>query len=186
MAIRPPKNLFMQKIFLSMQKIHYSIADINQMDEDTFVDTFGELFEQTPAIAHTLYHHHPFTSTEALYDAVSHTIKSLEPEAQLAFICAHPNLGSKAKMADTSVQEQQGAGLNQLTPEEFERFTHLNQTYKSTFGFPFIIAVRNHTKASILAAFEQRLQNSPEQERDRALQEIIQIVKFRLSDRVKD
>lgn len=168
-----------------MQQIRYSIADINQMDDSTFVDTFGELFEQTPAIAHTLYHHHPFTSIEALLNAVSDTIKSLELEAQLAFICAHPDLGSKAKMADASVQEQQGVGLNQLTPEEFERFTHLNQTYKSTFGFPFIIAVRNHTKDSILAAFEQRLQNSPEQERDRALQEIIQIVQFRLGDRIE-
>ncbi|MBD1913714.1 2-oxo-4-hydroxy-4-carboxy-5-ureidoimidazoline decarboxylase [Leptolyngbya sp. FACHB-16] len=165
--------------------MRYTIADINQMNEDTFVSTFGELFEQTPAIAHTVYHHHPFTSLEALYDAISHTVKSLEPEAQLAFIRAHPDLGSKAKMADASVQEQQGAGLNQLTPKEFERFTRLNQTYKSTFGFPFIIAVRNHTKDSILEAFEQRLQNSAEQERDRALQEIIQIAKFRLSDRVE-
>jgi len=167
-----------------VEQKRYSLGDVNQMDEATFVVVFGELFEQTPVIAQTTYQDRPFASPDALYDAMVDVVKHLSPEAQLALIRAHPDLGSKAKMADTSVQEQMGAGLTQLTPEEFERFTYLNTAYKAKFAFPFIIAVRNHTKASILEAFEQRLQNSAEAERDRALQEILQIVKWRLGDRL--
>jgi 2-oxo-4-hydroxy-4-carboxy-5-ureidoimidazoline decarboxylase len=89
-------------------------------------------------------------------------------------------------MAEASVQEQAGAGLNRLTPEEFDRFQALNQAYKAKFGFPFIIAVRNHTKTSILDAFEQRLQHPIDIEREQALSEIFQIAEFRLATLVSN
>ena len=56
----------------------------------------------------------------------------------------------------------------------------LNKAYKEKFGFPFIIAVKNHTKESILDAFSMRLENSRESEIERALEEIYQIAWFRL------
>jgi len=100
-------------------------------------------------------------------------------------IRAHPDLGSKAKMADASVQEQAGAGLDRLTPEEFDRFQTLNAAYQERFGFPFVIAVRNHTKESILEAFDRRLENPSDTEIDQALEEITQIAEFRLLDLVE-
>jgi 2-oxo-4-hydroxy-4-carboxy--5-ureidoimidazoline (OHCU) decarboxylase len=42
-------------------------------------------------------------------------------------------------------------------------FTGLNDQYKAKFGFPFILAVRNATKATILGAFSGRLQNGVSQ-----------------------
>jgi 2-oxo-4-hydroxy-4-carboxy-5-ureidoimidazoline decarboxylase len=83
-------------------------------------------------------------------------------------------------MAEASVQEQVGAGLNRLTHEEYESFQQLNQAYKDKFGFPFIVAVRNHTKNSILDAFKQRLNNTVDVEIQQALSEIAQIAQFRL------
>jgi 2-oxo-4-hydroxy-4-carboxy-5-ureidoimidazoline decarboxylase len=105
-------------------------------------------------------------------------------DAQLALIQAHPDLGSKAKMAASSIAEQAGAGLDRLSPEEFERFQRLNQAYKDRFGFPFIVAVKNHTKASILQTFEERLQNSYGEEVQRAIAEIAQITRFRLEQQI--
>ena len=64
---------------------------------------------------------------------------------QLALIKAHPDLGSKAKMAETSVQEQAGVGLDRLSEAEYQRFQSLNQAYKDKFDFPFIVAVKYHT-----------------------------------------
>jgi 2-oxo-4-hydroxy-4-carboxy-5-ureidoimidazoline decarboxylase len=77
-------------------------------------------------------------------------------------------------------------GLDRLTPEEYDRFHRLNHAYREQFGFPFIIAVRNHTKSSILEAFEQRLQNPLDAERERAIAEITQIARFRLMDWVTE
>jgi 2-oxo-4-hydroxy-4-carboxy-5-ureidoimidazoline decarboxylase len=73
-------------------------------------------------------------------------------------------------------------GLDQLTQEEYQQFQDLNQAYQERFGFPFIVAVKNHTKASILEAFQTRLRNSVEAERRQALAEIVQIARFRLDE----
>jgi 2-oxo-4-hydroxy-4-carboxy-5-ureidoimidazoline decarboxylase len=77
-------------------------------------------------------------------------------------------------------------GLNTLTPEEYHRFQELNQAYREKFGFPFVIAVRNHSKASILEAFVTRLDNSIEEERESAIAEICKIAYFRLEDVVAE
>ena len=58
-------------------------------------------------------------------------------------------------------REQARAGLGTLSKEEFARFTHLNDVYKSKFGFPFIFAVKGATKHMILASFSERVNNSP-------------------------
>ena len=108
-------------------------------------------------------------------------------EERVALIRAHPELAGKAAVDGTLTQasaaEQASAGLDRLTPEEFERFHALNAAYKARFGFPFVICVRRTDKAGILAAMEQRMDNSREAEIDTAIAEIEAIVRLRLEDR---
>ena len=49
---------------------------------------------------------------------------------------------------------QARAGLDALTQEEMDSFTSMNERYKTRFGWPFILAVRNATKSTILGAFK--------------------------------
>ncbi|MBF2027785.1 MAG: 2-oxo-4-hydroxy-4-carboxy-5-ureidoimidazoline decarboxylase [Oscillatoriales cyanobacterium C42_A2020_001] len=160
----------------------YSIAELNQMTQAAFVDALGAVFEDTPAIARDTWNRRPFTNVDDLHQKMVSVVNGLSEDDQLDLICAHPDLGSKAKMAEASVQEQAGVGLDRLSPEEFERFQALNHQYREQFGFPFIIAVKNHTKTSILQAFEQRLQNDAKTEQQQAITEITQIARFRLAD----
>lgn len=162
----------------------YSLPDLNQMSQSEFVAALGAVFEDTPTIAQAAWHKRPFASLSELHQSMVEVVQAFTTEEQLALIRAHPDLGSKAKMAEASVQEQSGVGLDRLTAEEYDRFHTLNQAYKDRFGFPFIIAVKNHTKSSILEAFEQRLQNSASAEQIQALTEIYQIAHFRLQDLV--
>jgi 2-oxo-4-hydroxy-4-carboxy-5-ureidoimidazoline decarboxylase len=83
-------------------------------------------------------------------------------------------------MAEASIQEQAGVGLDRLTSREYKRFQSLNEEYLQRFEFPFIVAVKGHTKESILDTFEARSQHSVAVERDRALTEIEKITWFRL------
>jgi 2-oxo-4-hydroxy-4-carboxy-5-ureidoimidazoline decarboxylase len=159
----------------------YLLSQLSQMRQEEFVKILGGVFEDTPAIAHQVWYERPFQDVTELYQKMVDIVQNYSQEEQLKLIQAHPDLGSKAKMAVASVQEQAGAGLDRLTPEEYDRFLSLNQAYKKKFNFPFIVAVKNHTKDSILAAFEQRLQNSLEIERNQALEEIFQIAWFRLT-----
>lgn len=163
-----------------------SLTELNQISQEDFVKTLGEVFEDTPAIAYQVWYERPFQDVTELYQKMVNIVRDYSQEKQLKLIQAHPDLGSKAKMAVASVQEQAGAGLDRLTPEEYDRFLSLNQAYKNKFDFPFIVAVKNHTKDSILAAFEQRLQNSLKIEQNKALEEIFQIAKFRLDAMITD
>ena len=158
----------------------YTIAEINQMNQTSFVAALGEVFENTPAIAERTWHHQPFGNVSDLHQHLINTMNAMSCAEKLALVQAHPSLGSKVKMADASVQEQAGAGLDQLTPSEFEQFQTLNQHYITRFGFPFIIAVKNHTKITILEAFNQRLAQAKDGEMPQALAEIAEIARFRL------
>jgi 2-oxo-4-hydroxy-4-carboxy-5-ureidoimidazoline decarboxylase len=164
----------------------YTIAELNQFSQDSFVAAVGAVFEHTPSIAAQAWHQRPFHDVAELHQRLVSVMQTLSESEQLALICAHPDLGSRIKMAEASVKEQSSLKLDQLSPDEYDQFQRLNQAYRAKFGFPFIIAVRNHTKASIVAAFEQRLLNSAEVERQQALAEIAEIARFRLFDLVQE
>lgn len=165
--------------------VHH-LASINQLEQDAFVNVLGPVFEETPAIAQAVWRRRPFPSKQALHRAMVEQMLSLSVAQQLALLRAHPDLGSRAKMAPASVEEQKSVHLDQLTPAEFDRLLCLNQTYTDRFGFPFIIAVKQQTKASIFAALEVRLGHDLAQEQAIALAEIAQIAWFRLDDWVND
>ncbi|HIK16803.1 MAG TPA: 2-oxo-4-hydroxy-4-carboxy-5-ureidoimidazoline decarboxylase [Leptolyngbyaceae cyanobacterium M33_DOE_097] len=163
----------------------FTITQLNQMSQAEFVAALGSVFEDTPAIAHAAWNQRPFADVKELHQRMVDVVQHESEAAQLKLVRAHPDLASKAKMAEASVKEQAGVGLDRLSPEEFEQFQDLNSRYKEKFGFPFIVAVRNHTKTSILAAFRDRLQNTASQELQQALTEIAEIARFRLQDLVQ-
>ncbi len=109
-------------------------------------------------------------------------VRDATPEEQLALIRAHPELAGRAAVDLTaaSAAEQASAGLDRLTPAEFDRFQALNAAYGQKFGFPIIICVRLTDKAGILAAMERRLANDRDTEIATALDQIGEIVRLRL------
>lgn len=111
-------------------------------------------------------------------------VRGATPDEQLALIRAHPELATKAMvdLTSASAAEQAGAGLDRLTPAEFDRFHALNAAYREKFGFPFIICVRLTDKAGILAAMESRLANDRDSEMATAIEQIGEIVRLRLAD----
>jgi len=107
-------------------------------------------------------------------------------EERLALIRAHPELAGKATvdrtLTNASAAEQASAGLDRLTPQEYEQFHALNTAYRERFGFPFIICVRLTDKAGILAAMEARLAHSRDEEIATAIAEIGKITRLRMED----
>lgn len=163
-----------------MSNSSYTISMLNQMSQSEFTEAIGSIFEHTPEIAAEAWRSRPFTDMQNLHQIMAAIVLKMSDAEKLTLICAHPDLGSKFKMAEASVKEQSTVGLDQLSAAEYDHFQDLNQAYKDKFSFPFIIAVRNHTKDSILAAFEKRLQNNLEVEKQQAIAEIIEIARWRL------
>ena len=158
----------------------YSIPELNQLSQAEFTQALGTIFEDSAWIAEAAWSKRPFLDRITLYQALVDVVAASSQQAQLSLIRAHPDLATKTRMAEASIQEQAGVGLDRLSPKEYGQFNRLNAAYKEKFGFPFIIAVKNHNKDSILAAFEQRLNNDSTTEQQQALKEIAAIAYFRL------
>jgi OHCU decarboxylase len=84
-------------------------------------------------------------------------------------------------MTASSVAEQASAGLNALTHAEVVQISDLNAAYRKKFGFPFIIAVRMHTKEGIFFEFNRRQQNDAQTEFANDLQNVYIITRLRLN-----
>jgi 2-oxo-4-hydroxy-4-carboxy-5-ureidoimidazoline decarboxylase len=162
------------------------LSELNELAEAEFVATLGGVFEHSPWFAATAWKARPFDSTEALHDAFMKAVVRSGDEAQLQLIKAHPDLAGKLALArqltPASQHEQASAGLDALSPEEFERFHALNKAYRARFGMPFIICVRLNTRETILAEFERRLSCDVESERREALKQIGLITRLRLTE----
>jgi OHCU decarboxylase len=160
------------------------LAALNGMSGAEFTAALGAVFEHSPWVAEAAWPKAPFASIDALHAAMIAAARSAPAERQLALIRAHPDLAGRAartgEMTASSVDEQASAGLLNLSEAEFATFHRLNSAYRERFGFPFIIAVRRHSKESLLAAFEERLAHSPKTELGVALAEIAAITRMRL------
>jgi len=161
------------------------MASINAIDRTAFVQKFGGIFENSPWVAEQAWEKRPFATLEELHAAMVTVVKHAPAEKQLALLKSHPDLAGKEAQAGTmtasSVAEQASAGLNALSHDEMLRISDLNVAYKKKFGFPFIIAVRMHTKEGILFEFNRRLQNETQTEFANDLQNVYIITRLRLN-----
>jgi chitin deacetylase len=112
--------------------------------------------------------------------------RSASEAERLGVLRAHPDLAGKLaaakRLTPESTAEQASAALDALTDEERATFQRLNGDYVAKHGFPFIIAVRDNTKASILAAFATRISNDTATEFATACRQVERIAELRLKD----
>ena len=161
----------------------------SQMDAETFVAKYGSIFEHSPWIAeraHALELGPAHDTATGLHNALARMFRSATQTERLGVLTAHPDLAGKLAQAKRltaeSTHEQSAAGLDALTDAERESFQRLNADYVAKHGFPFIIAVRDNTKASIMAAFETRIANDTTTEFATACRQVERIAEIRLKD----
>ncbi|MGR3492912.1 MAG: allantoinase PuuE [Shimia sp.] len=163
----------------------------SEMDRATFVAEFGGIFEHSPWIAeraHGLELGPTHDTARGVHSALARIFRTASDDERLGVLRAHPNLAGKLaaakRLTAESTAEQASAGLDALTDAERARFTELNTAYTDRFGFPFIIAVKDNTKASILAAFERRIANDRATEFAEACRQVERIAELRLIEKL--
>ncbi|MBD1557153.1 2-oxo-4-hydroxy-4-carboxy-5-ureidoimidazoline decarboxylase [Vibrio sp. S9_S30] len=161
----------------------------SSLSKEDFVKTFADVYEHSSWVAEKAFEKgitQQDDEIEHLHKKMASVLKDADKNAQRKLILAHPDLAGKAAMNGeltlASTKEQAGAGIDQCTPEEFQRFTDFNERYQSKFQFPFIMAVKGSNRHSILASFEQRLENNAVAEFAQAIDEINKIALFRLKE----
>lgn len=168
---------------------HKRIERPSQMSKARFVERFGSIFEHSPWIAeraHDLELGPAHDSATGLHNALARMFRTATQDERLGVLRAHPDLAGKLaaakRLTPESTAEQASAALDALTDQERAAFQRLNADYVAKHGFPFIIAVRDNTKASILAAFETRIANDTETEFATACRQVERIAELRLKD----
>ncbi len=159
----------------------------SQMEREEFVTTWGGIFEHSPWIADRAFGLElgpAHDSATGLHNALCRMFRSASPAERLGVLQAHPDLAGKLAVAKRltadSTAEQASAALDALTDDERSTFQRLNADYVAKHGFPFIIAVRDNTRASILAAFHSRIGNDTATEFQAACAQVERIALLRL------
>ncbi|THD83440.1 allantoinase PuuE [Aliigemmobacter aestuarii] len=161
----------------------------SRMDRARFVERFGGIFEHSPWIADRAFDLElgpAHDSATGLHNALARIFRSASRAERMGVLTAHPDLAGKLAQAKRltaeSTAEQASAALDALTDEERATFGRLNADYVAKHGFPFIIAVRDNTKATILDAFLARINNDTETEFATACRQVERIAELRLKD----
>ena len=162
----------------------------SEMDRETFVAEFGGMFEHSPWIAEGAFDLElgaTHDNAAGIHNALARVFRNASEEQRLGVLTAHPDLAGKlaaaGRLTKESTAEQAGAGLDLLTDEERETFQNLNAEYVERHGFPFIIAVKDNTKSSIVEAFHRRIKNDRDTEFSEACRQVERIAELRLIER---
>ena len=168
---------------------HKRFTRPSAMIREDFILAYGGVFEHSPWVAeraHRLELGPMHDTATGLHNALCRVFRSAGADKRLGVLTAHPDLAGKLaaarRLTASSTSEQASAGLDALTDAERVNFIDLNNAYVSKHGFPFIIAVRDHTKDSILQAFGTRMDNNHSEELDEACRQVERIAEFRLRD----
>jgi len=161
---------------------HKSIEELNNSEKNEFVELLSDVYEESAWVAEQVHSKRPFSSVQALNDAMRDTVDSASRDTQLELLRAHPDLGEQTEMTDASETEQASAGLTDLSPAQYDTFQQLNDQYREKFGFPFIMAVKNKSPEVIQTAMEDRVEHERDQEFETALSQVHEIAKLRLQE----
>ena len=165
-----------------------TLDTLNAAPPADFAATLAPIFEHAAFVATDCVALRPFPSLTALHAAMVAVLAALPPDRQLAFLNGHPQLSPRSlrqAMTADSTAEQSAAGIGALDAATADRLDAMNALYQARFGFPFILAIRQASPATLLAAFSRRLLAGPEAERAEALAEIAAIGWLRLLARIQ-
>ena len=163
----------------------------SEMDRDTFVAAFGGIFEHSapgsPKAPMSWNWGRPMTPPRACISALARVFRTRREEQRLGVLTAHPDLAGKlaaGQAPDRRKHRRTGLGRARCADRRRTRdFTTLNAAYTAKFGFPFIIAVRDNTKASIMEAFHRRIDNDRDTEFAEACRQVERIAELRLIEK---
>lgn len=128
----------------------------------------------------------PYASQQAVTEKALEVWLDMAEADYLEAFQAHPFIGDidslKSKFANTkdmAGKEQSGAA--DADEETLEKLGALNKAYLDRFGFIFIICATGQSAEAMLAALEQRIDNSRDTELDIAAAEQIKITLLRIN-----
>lgn len=168
-----------------------SIEDVNEMERDQFVATFGTLFNGATWPLEAAWEARPFADAPALREAIEDAVLTADRAAQDELVRAYPDMATLVtadeEQAGTISQDVGSFALDGLTEEDAEALRDLADRYAEKFSMPFVAYLaRTDSFTSIIEGGVRRLDHSREHERRVALTQVAEIAGDRFGIMVAD
>ena len=128
-----------------------------------------------------------FQNIDKFKDELISTVSNSTTEQKILLLRSHPQLTGKISIKNLtreSFNEQNSAGLQNCSQEEFEELHSLNASYNEKFKFPFIIAVTGLNVTKILEQFRIRVSNNYLKELEEAIFQVHKIAEIRIHQKI--
>ncbi len=157
----------------------------NEAGQARFLELLGGVAENAPWVVSSAWCLRPFSSVDALHQALVSVIAQAPRAQQLALLNGHPELAGREAvqgvMTAESTNEQGRLGLLDMDVGRLAHLHRHNAAYRARFGFPFIVALRLHDSLeSVWADAQTRLKNTPDDELPVALGQVFEVMRGRL------
>jgi 2-oxo-4-hydroxy-4-carboxy-5-ureidoimidazoline decarboxylase len=125
----------------------------------------------------------PYAMLDPLVAASDQSLETLDWEDILEAVEAHPRIGEAATGSDreASWSRQEQAGTADVDQLERRRMHNANVAYENRFGYGFLLCATGRSAVEMRMALEDRLTHNPTEEQAVVRQELISIVRLRLT-----
>lgn len=147
----------------AQQTAHRATPDF---DRAGFIEAFGACFRGGTLIAGRAFDNAktPLTDADSVSNALRDAFRAATDAERMDMLKAYTPLDPAVKAVEIVADESQSSGLRAMTAGQQAKLLKLLSRYTEKFGFDVIFAVRKYTTASLIAAFEQRIEDSYETE----------------------
>ena len=161
-------------------------ARLDRLPTGEFVAAMAPLFEGAPRFLARLAAERPFGSAERLFERAREIALAMPEDEQRELIDAHPRLGAPpGSLSALSFVEQgydreaAGAAAEAERERVAAELAQLNEAYERRFGFRYCVFVAGRPAASLLPGLESALLADADEERRRALGDVVAIARAR-------
>ncbi|MDP8904353.1 MAG: AAA family ATPase [Chloroflexota bacterium] len=137
------------------------------------------LFEGAPSFVRRLLAQASAGSSDELFDLAERVALELPESQQIELLDAHPRIGATPATVSAVSFREQGYDRDAGTPELQARLDRLNEEYERRYGFRFVVFVAGRSRREIADVMESRLGAPREDEKLRALRDVVAIARDR-------
>lgn len=160
------------------------LDDVNEMERDTFVETFGGLYAGATWPVERAWEQRPFESTADLRRALQEAVLTAGEDEQLDFVRNYVDIVELLTTGGDALQAQLDTGslaLEDLDDAEAAELAAIHAAYREKVDFPLIMCVSNLAdRAQLIAQAWRRVESSPAREARAAVSEVLDIADERL------
>jgi OHCU decarboxylase len=158
-----------------------TIEQLNALDEAAAEVALAPLFEGAPGFVARLLAERPYQSWAELLDRAASVATRMPDDEVVELIDSHPRIGASPESVSALSFREQGYDRDHGSPGLQAELELLNAAYEQRFGFRFVIFVAGRPRSEIAPLIRQRLAANRDEEKQRAVSDIVAIARHRLS-----